>query len=485
MTEPRTLANFIAGQWVAPSTGQYADDRNPADPSDLIARVPRSGADDASAAIAAAKAACRGWKRTSPIKRGQILVRASRILEERKDDLVALLTREQGKTSAEAAGEVPRAVDFWSWMGHQGGSIQGITAPSEVDTVQVMTLREPLGVVSLITPWNFPVNIPAWKLASALVCGNTVVLKPSQLTPICAEFLVQCLAEAGIPDGVVNLVFGTGSEVGDTLVAHPDVAAISFTGSTETGLAINRKAAELGKPVQAEMGGHNAVIVLADADLDKAAKGSVVAAFGTTGQRCTAARRVLAEQSIVEPLTAKLTELTRKLKVGPGTKTGTDIGPLVEENALNAVLEQVEIARNEGARILTGGTRLRGELANGYFMEPTLLSHVSPRMTIAKQEVFGPVLPIMPVSGYDEAIKIATCTSYGLTSSIFTRDINTAFRFMRDTDTGVVHINKPPIGGESHLPFGGLKHSALGPKEMGSAIEFFTQTKTVYVDWSG
>jgi alpha-ketoglutaric semialdehyde dehydrogenase len=484
MTKPRSLANFINGQWVAPSTGQYVDDLNPADPKDVLARIPRSGADDASAAITSAKDAFRAWKRMSPVRRGQILINASRILSDRQDELVQILTREQGKPLAEARGEVPRAVDFWSWMGHQGGSIQGITAPSEVDTIQVMTLREPLGVVSLITPWNFPVNIPGWKLASALVCGNTVVLKPSQLTPICAEFLVRCLADAGIPAGVVNLVFGSGQEVGDMLVGHPDVAAISFTGSTETGLAINQKAALLGKPVQAEMGGHNAVIVLADADLDKAAKGSVVAAFGTSGQRCTAARRILAEQSIVEPLTVKLTELTRTLKVGPGSKQGTDIGPLVEEKALTAVLEQIEIARNEGARILTGGRRLRGELADGYFIEPTLLGNVSPQMTIARDECFGPVLPIMPVSGYDEAVEVATGTEYGLTSSIFTRDINTAFRFMHDTDTGVVHINKPPIGGESHLPFGGLKHSGLGPKEMGAAMEFFTQTKTVYVDWT-
>ncbi|MDQ2684016.1 MAG: aldehyde dehydrogenase family protein [Chloroflexota bacterium] len=483
MTEPRTLANFIGGAWVAPATGRYADDVNPADPSDVVARVPLSGADDASAAVAAAKAAFPAWKRTSPVRRGQMLVAASRILAERKDELVAILTREQGKPLAEARGEVPRAVDFWSWMGHQGGSIQGITAPSEVDTIQVMTLREPLGVISLITPWNFPVNIPGWKLASALVCGNTVVLKPSQLTPVCAEFLIKCLHDAGIPDGVVNLVFGSGREVGDTLVGHPDVAAISFTGSTETGLAINQKASQLGKPVQAEMGGHNAVIVLADADLDKAAKGSVVAAFGTTGQRCTAARRIIADRSVVEPLTARLTELTGKLKVGPGTADGVDVGPLVDESALNSVLEHIEVARNEGARVLAGGNRVRGELERGYFIEPTLLANVSPRMTIAREEVFGPVLPIMPVNGYDEAIEIATSTQFGLSSSIFTRDINTAFRFMHETDTGVVHINKPPIGGESHLPFGGLKNSALGPKEMGAAVEFFTQTKTVYVDW--
>jgi aldehyde dehydrogenase (NAD+) len=484
MTEPRRLANFIGGEWVAPSTGQYADDINPADPKDVIARVPKAGADDVFAAVAAAKATFRDWKRMSPIRRGQILVAASRILESRQDELVEILTREQGKPLTEARGEVTRAIDFWSWMGHQGGSLQGITAPSEFDTIQVMTLREPIGVVSLITPWNFPVNIPGWKLASALVCGNTVVLKPSQLTPICAEFLFRCLADAGIPTGVVNLVFGGGREVGEPLVGHPDVAAISFTGSTETGLAINQKAALLGKQVQAEMGGHNAVIVMPDADLDKAAKGSAVAAFGTTGQRCTAARRVLAHEAIVEPLTEKLTELAGALKVGPGTKQGIDIGPLVEEGALTAVLEQVEIARNEGARVLTGGKRLRGELADGYFIEPTLLANVSPQMTIAKEEVFGPVLPIMPISGYDEAVEIATSTRYGLSSSIFTRDINLAFRFMHDTDTGVVHINKPPIGGESHLPFGGLKSSALGPKEMGAAMEFFTQSKTVYVDWS-
>lgn len=482
IVEPKTLANFIGGQWVAPSSGAYTDDINPADPSDVIARVPLSTTADAEAAIAAAKAAFPAWKRTSAVKRGQLLVKAARLLEERKDGLIELLTREQGKPLAEARGEVPRVVDFWSWMGHQGGSLQGITAPTENDTIQAMTLREPLGVVSLITPWNFPANIPGWKTASALVCGNTVVLKPSQLTPGVAEYLVQVLADAGIPAGVVNLVYGSGREVGDTLVTHPDIAAISFTGSTETGLAINRKAAGAGKRVQAEMGGHNAVIVLADADLDKAAKGSVVAAFGTTGQRCTAARRIIAHKDIVEPLTDKLRALTRALTVGPGTQAGIDIGPLVEEAALQSVIEQIEIAKREGAIVLEGGSR-PADLP-GFFLQPTLLGGVRADMTIASEEVFGPVLPIMEIGSYDEAIEIATSTAYGLSSSIFTRDITTAFRFMHDTDTGVVHINKPPIGGESHLPFGGLKHSALGPKEMGAAVEFFTQSKTVYVDWT-
>ena len=484
IADVRTAANYIDGSWVPPQTGAYAEDRNPADPSDILAMIPRSGEEDVRAAVDAAKRAFPAWKRLSAIKRGQLLVKAARLLEERQEALASLVTREQGKPLAEARGEVPRAVDFWSWMGHQGGSIQGITAPTENDTIQGMTLREPLGVVALITPWNFPVNVPGWKLASALVCGNTVVFKPSQLTPLCAEFLVQVLADAGLPPGVHNQVQGSGSETRDPLVTHPDVAAISFTGSTATGLGINVKAAATGKRVQAEMGGHNAVVVLADADLDRAAQGSIVAAFGTTGQRCTAARRVLADKEIAGPLTERMKSLTAKLRVGPGTRDGVDVGPLVDEKALHEVIEHIDTAQNEGATLLAGGERLGGDLATGYFLQPTLLGNVRQGMTITQEEVFGPVLPIMQVDGYDEAIEIATSTRYGLSASIFTRDLPTAFRFMHESDAGVIHINKPPIGGESHLPFGGLKASALGPKEMGAAVEFFTQSKTVYVDWS-
>jgi alpha-ketoglutaric semialdehyde dehydrogenase len=482
--EPRLAANFIGGEWLPPSSGGYDADRNPANPDDLLAQIPRSTSDDVNAAVAAAKAAFPEWRRTSAVKRGQILVRAARLLDERKDELARLVTREQGKPLAESRGEVPRAVDFWSWMGHQGGSIQGITAPTENDQIFAMTLRESLGVVALITPWNFPVNVPGWKLASALVCGNTVVLKPSGLTPLAAEFLVTVLADAGIPPGVLNLVQGRGRDVGDALVTHQDVAAISFTGSTDTGLAINAKAAASGKRVQAEMGGHNAVIVLEDADLDRAARGAVAAAFGTTGQRCTAARRILADASVVEPLTERLRQLTRELRVGPGDEPGTDIGPMVDEAALTDVLAQIDTARSEGAQVLEGGKRPSGSLAAGYYLQPTLLGNVQQGMTITHEEVFGPVLPIMAVDGYDEAVEIAVSTRFGLSSSIFTRDIEKAFRFMQESDAGVVHINKPPIGGESHLPFGGLKSSALGPKEMGAAVEFFTQEKTVYVDWS-
>ena len=477
----RTLENFINGSWVAASSDRTTDDVNPADPDDVLARIPLSTAADARAAIAAATDAFPAWRALSPIRRGQILIAASRILEDRLEEVAQVITSEQGKTLAEARAEVSRAVQFWGWMGYQGGSIQGVTAPTEADRIMAMTLREPLGVVSLITPWNFPVNIPGWKLASALVCGNTVVLKPAQLTPLCAVALVEALVDAGIPDGVVNLVLGSGSEVGDELVTDERVKAISFTGSTATGLNINAKAAALGKKVQAEMGGHNAVVVLDDADLDRAAEGSVLAAFGTSGQRCTAPRRIIAVRAVAEALTERLREATRAVRVGPGDREGSDIGPLVDQSSLEEVLRQIEQARKEGAVVLEGGERAGSK---GFFLQPTLLTAVDRSMTIANEEVFGPVLPVLEVSDFDEALDVAVATRYGLSSSIYTRDLKNALRFLRETDTGVVHVNKPPTGAEPHLPFGGLKESALGSKELGSAIEFFTQTKTVYLDYS-
>jgi acyl-CoA reductase-like NAD-dependent aldehyde dehydrogenase len=477
----RTLENFVGGRWVSASSDRTVDDVNPADPDDVLARVPLSSPDDARAAIDAAADAFPAWRAMSPVRRGQILIKASRLLEDRLEETARLITREQGKTLAESRGEVPRAVQFWGWMGYQGGSIQGVTAPAEADRMMALTLREPLGVVSLITPWNFPVNIPGWKLASALVCGNTVVLKPAQLTPLCAVALVEALADAGIPDGVVNLVLGSGREVGDVLVTDERVKAISFTGSTATGLGINMKAAALGKKVQAEMGGHNAVVVLEDADLDRAATGSVLAAFGTTGQRCTAPRRIIAVREIASELTERLREATSSVSVGPGDSEDADIGPMVDKSSLEEVLGQIEQAREEGAVVVAGGKRTRD---TGFFLEPTLLAGVDRSMTISNEEVFGPVLPVLEVGDFDEALDVAVSTRYGLSSSIYTRDLNKAIRFMHETDTGVVHINKPPIGAESHLPFGGLKESALGAKELGAAVDFFTQTKTVYLDYS-
>ncbi|MGH3029161.1 MAG: aldehyde dehydrogenase family protein [Gaiellaceae bacterium] len=480
--DTRTLQNFIGGRWVPASTDETVDDVNPADPGDVLARVPLSTKEDAEAAVAAASDAFPAWRAMSPVRRGQILVRASRLLEERQEELVRLLTREQGKTLTEARAELPRVIQFWSWMGYQVGSIQGVTAPTESDRIMALTLREPLGVVSLITPWNFPLNIPGWKLASALVCGNTVVFKPAQLTPLCGAALVETLAEAGVPDGVVNLVLGSGRTVGDRLVSDPRIRGISFTGSTATGLSINASAARLGKRVQAEMGGHNAVVVLEDADLDRAATGSVAACYGTTGQRCTAPRRIIAVRSIAADLTERLGAATRAVRVGPGDQEGADIGPMVDETSLREVLEQIERAKAEGAVVVEGGRRAGN--GAGYFLQPTLLAKVAPTMTIAREEVFGPVLPILEVDDFDEAIAVAVSTRYGLSSSIYTRDLEKAIRFMHETDTGVVHINKPPIGAEAHLPFGGLKESAVGPKELGAAAEFFTQTKTVYLDYS-
>jgi acyl-CoA reductase-like NAD-dependent aldehyde dehydrogenase len=476
-----TLENFIGGSWVPAATDEAVDDVNPADPSDLLAQVPLSSPEDVDRAIAAAADAFPAWKAMSPVRRGQMLVRAGRVLEERQEEIAQLLTREQGKTLAEARGEVPRAFGFWGWVGHQGGSITGMTAPTEADRMMALTLREPLGVAGLITPWNFPVNIPAWKLGSALLCGNTVVLKPAQLTPMCAAALVDALADAGIPDGAVNLVHGSGSVVGERLVGDSRVKAISFTGSTAVGMSINVKAAALGKKVQAEMGGHNAVIVLEDADLERAAKGCVLAGYGTTGQRCTAPRRIIAVEAIAHELIELLASETRQVKVGPGDREGSDIGPMVDEQSLDQVLGQIEQARAEGAVLLEGGRRVGN---GGYFLEPTLLSRVQRHMTIANDEVFGPVLPVMHVSDFDEAMDLAVSTRYGLSSSIYTKDLNRAIRFMHETDTGVVHVNKPPIGAESHLPFGGLKESGLGPKELGAVADFYTQTKTVFIDYS-
>jgi aldehyde dehydrogenase (NAD+) len=478
----RTLENFVGGRWVPAATDDSVADLNPADPSDVIAAVPLSTSADVESAIAAAAAAFPAWRSMSAIRRGQILIRAARVLEERAEEIARMLTREQGKTLAEARGELPRAIGFLGWAGNQGGAIQGITAPTEADRIMGLTLREPLGVVGLITPWNFPVNIPSWKLGSALVSGNTVVLKPAQTTPLAANALVEALAEAGAPDGVVNLVHGSGSVVGQALVDDPRVKAISFTGSTTVGLAINERAARLGKKVQAEMGGHNAVVVLDDADLERAARGCAAAAYGTTGQRCTAPRRIVATRAVADELLALLAAETEKVTVGPGDQDGVDVGPLIDARALAEVSSQLDRAMSEGAEVVARGSSVGGP--DGYFLVPTLLAGVTPSMTIAHEEVFGPVLPVLVVDGYDEAIEVARATRYGLSTSVYTRDLSTAIRFVHETDSGVVHVNKPPIGAESHLPFGGLKDSGLGAKELGSVSEFFTQAKTVFLDWS-
>ncbi|MCD6727730.1 MAG: aldehyde dehydrogenase family protein [Solirubrobacteraceae bacterium] len=475
------VQSLIGGRWVVDEAAERSLDRNPARWSEVLAEVPRSGGALVDSAITAAIAARDGWARTSPLARGKLLLRVAAVIDERREDLARLMTAEQGKPLAEARGEVARVIDFCEWMSGQGGHMTGITAPSEAGLVALTTL-EPLGVVGLLTPWNFPLNIPNWKIASALLHGNTAVLKASDLTARCAEELVRCYQDAGLPDGVLNFVTGSGSVVGTAIVEHPEVAAVSFTGSTAVGLEIAQRLAARGAKAQCEMGGSNPVVVCDDADLALAVDHIVAAAYGTSGQRCTAARRIIAVPAVRDELIERLEAARRDLTVGPGERDGVDVGPLCDPAGLEEVLASVARAEAEGCEV-RGGERLDGgELADGLFMAPALVTGVLPGMQLAHEEVFGPVLAVQDAADYDHAVELANATTYGLSGAVFTRDLGRAVDFARRIGTGMVHVNKGPTGGESHLPFGGARHSSLGPKEMGAAREFFTQSKTVYLD---
>ena len=476
------LENYVGGAWEMP-TADTEPDSNPARPDETLAYVPRSGPGEVAAGVAAAAAAFEGWSRTPSTNRAEILSRAADLVAERREHLARTLTAEQGKTLSEAYGEVDRVVVFWKWASGLARVAQGVTSPSETEGVFAMTIRQPLGVVGLITPWNFPLYIPAWKLGSALIFGNTVVLKPAQLTPMSAKGLVEALADAGLPAGAVNLIYGPGATVGARLVSDPRVSGVSFTGSTQVGLALSAQAASAGKPVQAELGGHNAVVVMADADIERAALDTVGAAFGNAGQRCTAPRRAIVVEEVAESFTEFVVARTLRLRCGPGDDPDTDVGPLISASAVEAVLHDVHQAEREGATLAVGGVPTRPDSApDGHFMQPTVLTGVRQDMTIAREEVFGPVLPIIVCKDADEALATAVSTRYGLSSSIYTRDLNMAMKFAFETDTGVVHVNKPPTGSDVHLPFGGLKQSGVGPKELGDALQFFTESKTVYFD---
>lgn len=484
---PETLKNFIGGRWVASRKAKLLEDRNPAT-GQLLAKFPASKPADAEAAITAAKAALPAWKALPAPKRGEILLRASRLLEERKEELARAMTREMGKVLAEAKGDVQEAIDIGVYMAAEGRRQWGHTVPSELPDKFMMTVREPLGVVSLITPWNFPVAIPSWKMTAALILGNTVVLKPAEDTPICAARYVGILEEAGIPPGVVNLVLGEGETLGKTLVTHPDVAGISFTGSTAVGKLINAQAAPLLKRVTLEMGGKNAIIVMEDADLDLAIDGIVWSAFGTSGQRCTAASRLVVHRKVLKELEERLVARVRKLRLGDGLDPGTDVGPVVNAAQLARIDRYVKLGvRKDGARLLAGGAPARaGKLARGYFYQPTVFTDAAPGMTIAQEEIFGPVTAILPVGSFDEAVAAANSTRYGLSASIYTRDVNRAFGAMRRLSAGLVYVNAGTTGAEVSTPFGGVKETGNGHREAGqAALDFFGEWKSMFVDHSG
>ena len=459
---------------------------SPAD-GETIGVFPRMGADEVDHAVAAAKEAFAHWRLVPAPKRGEILFRFARLLEQEKDALTDLMTHEMGKVRAEAGGDVQEAIDITYYMAGEGRRLVGQTTPSELPDKWNMSIRQPIGVVGAITPWNFPIAIPSWKLIPALICGNTVVLKPATDTPALAARFVELLHEAGIPEGVVNIVHGGGSTVGDRMVRHPDIRVITLTGSRETGVKVLEAGAETLKHVHLELGGKNAIIVMDDADLDLAVDGIVWSAFGTSGQRCTAASRVIAHEKIYGALQKKLVERVEKLRLGPGWEADTDIGPVINKTALDKIDSYAKIGADEGAKLLTGGeVATEGDLRKGFFYRPTIFADVDAQMRIAQEEIFGPVTAIITVRDADEAIRVSNGIKYGLSSSIFTRDVNTAFRAMRDLEAGITYVNAGTIGAEVHLPFGGTKDTGNGHREAGqAALDVFTEWKSIYVDYSG
>jgi len=488
MADKQVFRNHIAGKWVETGSQGTFENINPADTTDVIGVFPAGGPDEVNEAVAAAKEAYASWRLVPAPKRAEIIKRAGDLLAERKEDIARLMTREMGKILAETRGDVQEGIDTAYYAAGEGRRLFGDTVPCELPNKFGMSVRMPVGVCGMITPWNFPMAIPTWKIFPALVCGNTVVFKPATDTPATAVKLVEILLEAGVPPKAINLICGGGSTVGHPLVEHPDVAVISFTGSSEVGRKIAARGGELLKRISLELGGKNAQIVMDDADLDLALEGALWGAFGTTGQRCTATSRLILHEKVHDRFVDMLIERAKTLRVGNGLDEQTQMGPLVSESQRRTVQQYVAIGRDEDkATLVLGGKPLtEGAHAKGWFHEPTIFTGVTPNMRIAQEEIFGPVLSVIKVCDLDEAIAVLNGTMYGLSSSIYTRDVNAAFRAMRDIEAGITYINGPTIGAEVQLPFGGVKATGNGHREAShTVLDIFTEWKSIYVDFSG
>ena len=486
MTPPRIYKNYIDGEWVESASGQAFENVNPAHRGELLGLFQKSDSRDVENAVAAAKQAYPSWRLMPAPKRGEILYRAARLLLERKETFAEQMTREMGKILDETRGDVQEAIDMTFYMAGEGRRQFGQTTPSELQSKFCLTVRSPIGICGLITPWNFPMAIPSWKIMPALICGNTVVIKPATDTPLSAYNLVEVLEEAGIPRGVVNYVAGSGGSVGTPLMNHRDVRVVSFTGSTAVGREVSQSVVASFKHVCLEMGGKNVMIVMDDANLDLAVDGALWGSFGTTGQRCTATSRIVVHKKVYHDFIGKFVDRARALRVGDGLDPSVQMGPLINEGQLRTVEEYVAIGKQEAAHLLSGGGRLTGGAYDeGFFYAPTIFGDCAPTMRIVQEEIFGPVVAVIPADSLDQAIEIGNSVVYGLSSSIYTRNVNHAFRAMRDMETGIVYVNAPTIGAETHLPFGGTKQTGDGHREASTAaLDFYSEWKSIYVDFS-
>ena len=482
----KTFQNFIGGQWVAPQSGEHFDNVNPADTRDIIGRFPLSNAADVAAAVASAERGFELWRRTPAPARGDVLRRVGDILSSRKEEIADLMTREMGKPLAETRGDVQEGIDTAFYAATEGRRLFGHTVPSELKNKWAMSFRRPIGVAGIITPFNFPMAIPTWKMFPALVCGNACVFKPAEDVPHTGHVLVEIFLEAGLPPEVINLVHGKGA-AGAAIVEHPKVSLVSFTGSTATGSKVGAECGRMHKRLSLEMGGKNAMIVLDDANLELALEGILWGAFGTTGQRCTATSRLILQEGIHDEFVGMLEGRAKKLVLGDGRKAGTDVGPLIHANAVAKVEKYVGIGKSEGAELRLGGARATGgALDHGFFFQPTIFTGVKAGSRLEQEEIFGPVLSVIKVANADEAFRVNNDVAYGLSSSLYTQNVNLAFRAMNELDNGITYINAPTIGAEAHLPFGGVKQTGNGHREGGWEVyEFYSETKVGYVDFSG